>query len=446
MHILIQGISVVVCLLVISDSHLFCQTDTIGGVINRYTNLLYIECTNNSAIVVQNPYGFKAGDKILIIQMKGADVNVSNSSSCGGITSYNNAGNYELATIDEVNGKSFVLTHQLSREYTLAGIVQVVRVPSYNNVVVKDLLQAQPWNGSTGGVLALISSGTVTLNENINVRGQGFRVMVSRWPGIHLDSIQPFGIYLAGGSLHYYSHLRRWDSGSVKGEGIHEGQFYYMAARGKLANAGGGGHSANSGGGGGGNASAGGTGGNDIDNVANGGIGGVGLPYANTNNRLFMGGSGGGAGPWTESRGYGGENGGGIIIIQANQIVGNGHEINAGGNYSIAPSEYFANGDGGGAGGVVVLDVNQYSGNLAVKADGGNGRTITYCTGPGGGGGGGCVWVKGSSLPPSNVVITVNGGDAGTSICNPNPQHGAQAGSAGVKLTGLQIPVSTIPR
>lgn len=442
-------LSIVICALVVWASPATCQTDTVGGIINRYTRLTYIECTNNSAIIVENPYGFKVGDRILIIQMKGADITRSSDSTFGNVTAYNNAGNYELATIDEIHGKSFVLKYELARTYTLSGIVQVIRVPSYTNVMINDTLKAQPWNGSTGGVVAFIASGSVTLNSDIDVSGAGFRGMVDRWPGVNLQVLQPDFGSAPSGSLHYYSDSLQWDSGGVKGEGIHEALRFYMGARGQLANAGGGGHMYQSGGGGGGNAGKGGTGGKDREEIANGGIGGMALPYTNSDNRIFLGGSGGSAGPTDEFQWVGGESGGGIVLIKANEIAGNDHVIRANGvNDSVIIG--VVNGGGGGAGGVVLLEVNTYSDTLSVEAKGGNGGDINIgCIGPGGGGGGGCVWVKGGSLPSTNVTIIVDGGTAGTATggtCSPNQHHGAEAGAVGVKLTGLQIPVGTTPR
>ncbi|HVZ38759.1 MAG TPA: hypothetical protein VHI13_05750, partial [Candidatus Kapabacteria bacterium] len=91
------------------------QTDTIGGVINRYTRLRYIECTGNSAINVADPYGFHVGDHILIVQMKGAEIDKRDTSTFGTITQYNSCGNYELATIDQINGRTFLLHYELAR-------------------------------------------------------------------------------------------------------------------------------------------------------------------------------------------------------------------------------------------------------------------------------------------------------------------------------------------
>ncbi len=149
------------------------QTDTIQGVINTYTRMTWMECTNKSTIEVEDPLGFHPGDRILIIQMRGASVDLRDSSVFGTPT-YNGAGNYELATVDEIRGRLFTLKYELSRPYTLTEVVQVIRVPVYANVVVAGVVRPKPWNDTSGGVVAFIASGTITLNVDIDATGIGF--------------------------------------------------------------------------------------------------------------------------------------------------------------------------------------------------------------------------------------------------------------------------------
>ncbi len=435
------------------------QTDTIHGVINRYTRLAYIECTNNSAIQVENPSGFKAGDKILIIQMQGADVDRSNTSTFGSVTWYNNAGNYELATVDEIHGRTFVLQYELAHSYTLSGIVQVIRVPSYTNVVISDTLRPQKWNGTTGGVLAFIASGTVTMNADIDGTGTGFRegapfgaavIDMAAYNGLNTSKSFPF----------LYSCLSPSDSGSLKGEGIHRASPTYLGGKGALSNAGGGGNAfsdGSGGGGGGGNYGAGGNGGGAWTTLGGeyAGIGGYALPYSNAINRIHMGGSGGWGGLDLNNKKGPGRAGGGIILIRANQIAGNGHRIQTegadtafvpGGSVFV-PSPY--PGGGGGAGGVILLDVGSFSSTVTASAKGGRGQNVAVCDATGGGGGGGCIWLAGSSSTPTNLVIQVAGGIAGVkkgSLCTGPTLQDGYAGGDGAVLTNLQIPQGTVPR
>src|SRR5437764_11637682 len=81
----------------------------ISGVINIYTPVTSI--TNCSCptldcpqVTVNSSTGFAVGDKILIIQMKGARVDSSNTSSHGSVLNLYDAGSYEYATISNISG------------------------------------------------------------------------------------------------------------------------------------------------------------------------------------------------------------------------------------------------------------------------------------------------------------------------------------------------------
>src|SRR5262245_5010855 len=85
---------------------------SISGVVNIYTNAVAIDyCTNSIELV--STAGFSAGDRILVIQMKGADITLSNTAAFGNLVSYNGAGNYEFATITSVSGSLISLEYAL---------------------------------------------------------------------------------------------------------------------------------------------------------------------------------------------------------------------------------------------------------------------------------------------------------------------------------------------
>src|SRR4030095_10062484 len=142
-----------------------------GQITNRYPgerpghNIFYINdyaaifsfnpCDNK--IVVNDASDFFPGDTVLIIQMKGAVIDSSNTASFGDIIDYRNCGNYEFNYVKSVYGNAVELKNRLNRKYDIPdGKVQLVRVPYYQEVVVDNPLVCQPWNGSTGGVLAFI--------------------------------------------------------------------------------------------------------------------------------------------------------------------------------------------------------------------------------------------------------------------------------------------------
>lgn len=133
----------------------FSQTN-ISGIINSYYSITAIsqsvcghcnyDCIHT--ITLSNTTGLSVGDKALIIQMKGADMNTTNTSAGGVVTAINNAGNYEFFEIQSID-TSNVLTpkYSLMKSYTVAGSVQVVRIPKYTGTInISGTLKAKEWN------------------------------------------------------------------------------------------------------------------------------------------------------------------------------------------------------------------------------------------------------------------------------------------------------------
>ncbi|MEP7218023.1 MAG: hypothetical protein ABI876_03855, partial [Bacteroidota bacterium] len=137
------------------------QTASISGIINLYTPVVGFDGCNG--VIVQDRDGYAVGDMVLIIQMKGADIDRTNSPAFGGIVDYRNAGNYEFGIIARIEATTITLRDLLTRRYSVEGMVQLVRVPHYASATVTGRLTAKPWNGLTGGVLALDVAGDLTL-------------------------------------------------------------------------------------------------------------------------------------------------------------------------------------------------------------------------------------------------------------------------------------------
>jgi gliding motility-associated-like protein len=414
----------------------------ISGVINQYTPVIDISC---SYVKVMDVSFLSVGDRVLVIQMKGVDINTSNTASFGTITNYNNCGRYEFATISSISGNIVSFQYQLLHAYEVSGSVQLIRVPQYTNVTVTGPLTAQNWNGITGGVLVMEVSGTLTLNASISLTGKGFT-------GSFL-SLNPDG---GCGNFTDYAYPVSSGYGALKGEGIAEVANNMNGGRGALGNGGGGGNKHNTGGGGGANGSRGGRGGDQAGFCGQqplGGEGGVAMNYSN--GRLFMGG-GGGSPDFNDGVGSSGANGGGIVIIRAATIQSNNMVIEScGANASTGALNSMGDGaGGGGAGGTIALDVNSFSGHVTLRVDGGDGGNVqtTYpsCFGPGGGGGTGAIQFSGSGLPSANVTTSFIQGDPGINVStNSNctqQSYGATAGDWGpVYSFNIGFPESTTP-
>ena len=415
---------------------------SISGVVNSYTNVTSVNSsTCESSLSVGDASLFAPGDKAVIIQMKGADVDLTNTAAFGNITNYNSAGLYEFFTVIDINvGTNTIITGSFNNTYDPAGLVQVIRVPEYDNVDINGTVTGQAWNGTTGGVVAIYATGTVNFAADIDVTQLGFRgIATPNSPSICT-------------ALNYFFPDASNDA-AHKGEGIAISNTNFSKGKGAWSNAGGGGNAHNAGGGGGGNGGAGGRGGEQWQGCGNtltganqfgtGGVGGYAVPIGPSFNRLFLGGTGG-SGDANSGFPSNSTEGGGIVIIRANNLEGNGFSIiSQGGTVPVSTTGAIDGGSGGGAGGSVCLDLKQIGGTvLNVDARGGDGQDIDYrgddAHGPGGGGGGGILW---HNLPvlPANVVVANNGGREGRMLQAPNANtpNGALAGSPGRIITSL---------
>jgi PKD repeat protein len=418
----------------------FAQT-SISGIVNHYAQITEIDYCEGK-LKVTTATAFAVGDKVLLIQMKGAQINASNSGSFGNIEELGAAGLFEKNEIIAKNGNELILKNALLNTYGTAGSVQLVSIPVYQNATVDSALTASPWDGQKGGVLILEVENELILNANIDVSGAGFR-------GGIVNVVNSGCTFLTNADAYYYE-AGNW-RGSRKGEGIAEVISNKELGRGAQANGGGGGNDHNAGGGGGSNIANAGEGGKQKSDSAFGcdgdypGKGGKALPGEAA--RIFLGGGGGAGHTDDNGAGSSGGNGGGIAIILAGKIIGNGKSILA--NGKTPPQSGGDGAGGGGAGGTIYLGTATLEGDLNIEAKGGNGGKVsnssTRCFGPGGGGSGGRI-ITGLSNPGT---ITLTGGLAGENTVPSNQcnglSNGATAGQPGIQSAATPIPASANP-
>ncbi len=459
-----------------------------GTVVNQYTTLAQNASSGAANIVVgsvtaltdgANP--LETGDLLLVIQMQGATLDVSDAISYGTLVTLGGAGLYEFAEVADVvpASTSVSLSSPLINSYSVAGAVQVVRVPQYTTLTINAgaSVTAPAWDGATGGVVVLHAAQAITVNGSVDASGKGFRGGPSEndSSGAVVDTIT----YRSTSSL----------AGARKGEGI--GGFIVSYGRGAPGNGGGGGNAYNAGGGGGSNGRSGSnwtgqgvfdatvTGGSawvldpGYSTIASegGGRGGYSCSSSNLNaltvgpgnsswlgnyrrergglgghaldndpsSRLFLGG-GGGAGDGDNAHAGAGGSGGGIVIVIVPQVTGTNGRVIANGDAGqpADSSSGDAAGDaagGGGGGGAVVIKATTIQG-ISIEAKGGTGGTQTVnngaeAEGPGGGGGGGYVAIS------TAVTIAISGGLGGTttsSALSEFPSNGATRGGDGETL------------
>lgn len=471
--------------------------------VNEYTTLTADATAGQTFITVVNnglntfnrfTANLAAGDLVMIIQMQGATIDATpDDGTYGAVTNLNNCGNYELVQVKSVSGSNQInFDCALANNYTIAGRVQVVRIPRYNNLTINANadINSAPWDGSSGGIVALevLGNTTISANGKITVSGKGFR------SGKSNENSSTYGV------LNYRSTDPAY--GAEKGESIAGTIADYdnlngRYGRGAPANGGGGGNGHNCGGGGGANggevAQWTGTGVPDNSNANwaqawelegpgfststshGGGKGGYSFS-ANDQNalttplytsawggdwrhnmggmggrpvspqitpRVFFGG-GGGAGDQNDGTAGDGGNGGGFIYLQAYGPVSGGGIIEANGADGENSGVGFTTGKdgagGGGGGGTIIIQSTGTITNLTFNANGGKGGNLvqlfgvdTY--GTGGGGGGGRI-----ATSPGTYNVNVLGGANGTSSSPAViefPPQGATRGFSGVTTNTL---------
>jgi uncharacterized repeat protein (TIGR01451 family) len=456
---------------------------TLTGVINAYfppssTGTLASASTSvalGAASGASTPIAI--GDLLLIIQMQGASINSTNTSSYGdglpgdpasGSTSAGSSGLFEFVTATNavpvtggtlqftgtgptgglLNSYSRVVASTTQAQQTY----QVIRVPQYASATLSSGLVPLAWTGSVGGVLAfdvssqLTLSGTVSL-DTLGFRGGGAQMLV----GPSVGGTNTPTDYVTGAPT---SATTTVGANGSKGEGI-AGTPRYIApatitttstptdvyggtladslptgsyARGAPGNAGGGGtdgHPAgndyNSGGGAGANGGAGGQGGYGWNSMAatnttDGGFGGA--AFAASTSALVMGG-GGGAGTTN--------NGTGTCTTS-----GNGTGIYSSGGYG---------------GGIVIVHAGSVTGTGTITANG-ESTLSTLNDSTGGGGAGGSILIFANSGGLSGLTASANGGNGGyawpTSAPGgfPGQRHGPGGGGGGGVIFLTATPAS----
>ena len=411
-------------LLILTFSAKLTYAQQIGGVVNLY---VAVSAVNVNSVSVNSTQGFAVGDRVLLIQMKGASISSGNNASFGQIQNYGNAGNFEFTNIASINGNTITFVQNLCKSFTVSGLVQLIRVPVYNQATIINAVTAQPWNGTTGGVVAIEATTSISFNAPIDVQGQGFT-----------GGTWTTGFFACGD----VNYANASNTAGKKGEGITAAPINMDGNRAPLANGGGGSNSGNPGAGGGSNGGAGGRGGNEFYGwcALNGSYGLGGYPLNYSNYGAFLGGGGGGGYKDNGLAATNGSRGGGIVFIVSPTILGNNAQITASGSNVIGNSDSEGAG-GGGAGGCVYLLTQSVTSPLSVDVRGGNGGNIfstiwsSACHGPGGGGGGGAIVFQQAAMLP-NVIPLLNGGLPGSVLhtgpaCAGTP-HGAQSGANGI--------------
>lgn len=429
---------------------------TSGMILNAYSTLGMPGAKGDKSITVtdvtelkdpRTGAALKKGDLLMLYQAQGAAIDTTNDpKKFGSVQMLNGTGKFEFVSVESVTGNIVVIGAScsgLQYGYPSAAKTQVVRVPQFNSLKVNPgaSVVAKPWDGKSGGIVAVHVLNDTRLEGPIDVTAQGFR-------GGKVD-----GLSNALSSPKVTSMVSKDPAqGAEQGESIAGSQDDYQSGVGKYgrgapANGGGGGNAHNAGGGGG-------AGGGDVskwsghgvmDKTVTGGMMSWALDQAyKDNGSTFTSATGGGRGGYSTSRvamsgaadptvdAPGDAKWGGNLRHDVGGLGGHplspaaGFELFLGGGGGAGDQDNNSGGNGGNGGGVVIL----VSGSVTVPmgssgqilAGGGDGSDTgnAHNDAAGGGGGGGSIFLlTGKALDPS-VQLSANGGFGGSQKRTPS--------------------------
>lgn len=332
----------------------------VSGTINSYAT-----CTGTATqYSLTTTLSASLGDVILIHQSQGTG-----------------AGQWEINYVLADAGATLTLAYPLA--YTYGTGAQAVLVPQYTGGTLSGAVTATAWNGSIGGIIAMMSSGDLTISGSLTGTAIGF-----------------IGGVLGANSTNY------GDQGdSSTGVGTNANTANGMGGPG--GNPGVEGSRSSSGGGGGGYATGGGNGtagAGGTAAVGGGGTGGI----ADLTSVFFGGGggSGGGQNDVNDNPGDGGAGGGGIFIFAKSVNLTGTIPCNGGNGTS---STVDAGGGGGGAGGSVLIKcMTATLGTNLITAGGGTGYVQPAGGGDGGNGGVGRIHIDYFSSYTGTTTPTID--------------------------------------
>ena len=309
----------------------------VSGTINTYAS-----CTGTATQTsLTTELSASAGDIILIHQSQGTGV-----------------GQWELNYVLADEGATLTLGLPLAYSYTTGA--QAVLVPQYTGGTLSGAVTGTAWNGTVGGIIALMSNGALTISGSLNINGG--------------NGVYSTGNPAGGTGGGFRGGAGNADSGSpnhgYQGEG-HTG-IGGTGADAYVANGNGGGTGVQTGdpgrcyGGGGSNGGAGSNGSGGYNGTDGYGATTV-TSTANLTTMTFGGGGGGGAREATNQTGSGAA-GSGIVFIVGREIVVSGSIVANGGEGGGTERD-----GGGGAGGSILIKAGKATlGTNLVTATGGN--------------------------------------------------------------------------
>ncbi len=393
--------------------------------------------------------GFKPGDLLLLHRTVSNSMSAPARDAGAFELDATDLGHFEFVRVLNSSEGVFKLDRAVESDFPASGS-QAVLVMEFTDFTITPTgrLFTRPWDGASGGLIALLARGVVRLEGAIDVSGAGSR------GGASIVDMAGNGPSTFGCSGLDEPSPR----GAFKGESFFSSYFGLLASgSGRATTGGGGGICHNSGGGGGGHAGRGGQGGASWSMDGDRDVGGQGgMALLSSPRRLTFGGGGGAGEAHHGSLNNGGSRGGGIIFLRANSLTGTGSLVADG---VTSPDVDDAAGGGGAGGTIYVASATMLScGRVSVRG-GSGGINPCRCEGTSGGGGGGRVVLQADSVACAVEVSAGLGGhfggaDGGVEFRLSQPDFITQPLHSGVveiidgglrQLPGVEPPVE-IPR
>ncbi|MCX6267400.1 MAG: T9SS type A sorting domain-containing protein [Bacteroidetes bacterium] len=148
------------------------STVSLSGAVDAIRAHIGTASANATTINISDKHGsFNNDSLILIIDMAPP--------FCSG------GNNWEFNYISQVSSGTLTLKYALQYSYTTNS--QVIQVPQYKHCTINATINCSPWDGSTGGVIPLMVSKTLTINGTIDASYTGFKAGSAGIGGTHSD-------------------------------------------------------------------------------------------------------------------------------------------------------------------------------------------------------------------------------------------------------------------
>jgi hypothetical protein len=261
--------------------------------VNTYAMVSAGSAVGDSSVEVDDPAAFSVGQLVMIQRTK-RNAFTSGTDASGAINLNSSVvGRYELSRVTAIAGTTLSLDQPLRFPVQNAR-AQVVSIPEYASltVAVSGRIEAAPWDGQKGGVVAFLVAGEFVNNGAVEADERGFR------GGVFVNQTSPYGCAALDYPNTDPADVNAAYNAGQKGEGLGVDYAVDVTGRGNRGNGAGGGNCHNAGGGGGSHRGRGGRGGNSwpgsIGTQEVGGYGGRPLLYSLFYHALFGGGGGSG--------------------------------------------------------------------------------------------------------------------------------------------------------